>query len=55
MLIRSSLNFAAHLAAGLAFGALAVLVISRVNDRSLGRSQTQNTPPGREPRPELGE
>jgi hypothetical protein len=55
MVIRCSLNFAAHLAAGLAFGALAVIVISRVSDRSVGRSQTHTTPPGPEMRPELGE
>ncbi len=34
MLIRSALNFAAHFAAGLAFGALAALVVSdRMRDR----------------------
>lgn len=39
MLIRSTLNFAAHFAAGLAFGALAAIVVS---DRMRGRDSTSD-------------
>lgn len=52
MLVRSSLNVAAHLAVGLAFGALAVIVISRISDRSVGRSRASTAQPARERRPE---
>ncbi len=55
MLVRSSLNFAAHLAAGLAFGALAAIVIARVSDRSIERLRARTAQPAREPRPEQEE
>ena len=34
MLIRASLNYAAHMAAGLAFGALAVIALSHLTSQS---------------------
>lgn len=52
MLIRSSLNFAAHLAAGVAFGALAAIALGRVGDQALDRLRPRTAPPAREPRPE---
>jgi hypothetical protein len=55
MLVRSCLNFAAHLAAGVAFGALAVIVMSRVSHQARGRLRTRTAHAAGEPQPETEE
>ena len=55
MPVRSSLNLAAHLAAGVAFGALAVIVMSRVTHQARGRLRMRTAQPAGEPQPETEE
>lgn len=50
MLIRSSFNFAAHLAAGMAFGLLAMVAMSRLVDRR-GDTARNDPPKSHEPLP----
>ena len=45
MLIRTSLNYAAHMAAGLAFGALTVIALSQLTKRAPSDTRVGTTSP----------
>ena len=45
MLIRASLNYVAHMAAGLAFGALTVMALSRLSARAQTHARGQTGSP----------